>query len=358
MIAKLGQPTANCWRGWLFDDGTSEMISIKNNGFQPILIIFSAYAIAMPLTAIVAILVDAPFTLWFKDTPFILLATLIFIVVLGIAWDGLLISVGLISQTWQRWSPSPENPSVTVESMRRIRFFSCGLSPLIMIVTTAFVILGTSNITLLSLKLLSTTTHWRDAFFWNIEGPIIERLTQLPIHVAAWDKLYHSAWGIELFAAFVLILVGRGPRIILHFCLSLILLFYVGRFIGLVNPVMGPAFFRPELFAYLNGSATNTAMQLVSGVMSQSPEQAMERGGVLLGGVSAMPSLHVAMVAVTSYWLAVAKHWTMYITVPWILLVWISTVVLGWHYILDGAGGIALGAACIWSVHRVLRTWV
>lgn len=333
------------------------MIPVKHRGLQAILVIFSTYAVAMLFTSMVAILVDAPFTLWFKDTPFILLATLIFIVVFGIVWDGLLISVGLIFQTWRRWKPSSESALISVESVRRIRFFSCGLSPLIMIVATAFVILGTSNITLLSLKLLGTATHWRDAFFWGIEGPIIERLTQLPAHVAAWDKLYHSAWGIELFAAFVLVLVGRGPRIILHFCLSLILLFYVGRFIGLVNPVMGPAFFRPELFGYLDGSATGTAMQLVSGVMSQTPEQAMERGGVLLGGVSAMPSLHVAMVAVTSYWLAAAKPWTMYITVPWILLVWTSTVVLGWHYILDGAGGIALGAACIWSAHRVLRAW-
>lgn len=333
------------------------MIPLKHRGLQAILIIFSTYAIAMLFTSIVAILVDAPFTLWFKDTPFILLATLIFIVVFGIVWDGLLISVGLASQTWRRWKPSPESVPVSVESVRRMRFFSCGLSPMLMIAATAFVILGTSNITLLSLKLLGTATHWRDAFFWEIEGPIIARLTQLPIHVTAWDKLYHSAWGIELFAAFVLVLIGRGPRIILPFCLSLILLFYVGRFIGLVNPVMGPAFFRPELFGYLNGSATNTAMQLVSGVMSQTPEQAMERGGVLLGGVSAMPSLHVAMVAVTSYWLAAVKRWTMYITVPWVLLVWTSTVVLGWHYILDGAGGIALGAGCIWSAHRVLRAW-
>jgi membrane-associated phospholipid phosphatase len=68
-----------------------------------------------------------------------------------------------------------------------------------------------------------------------------------------------------------------------------------------------------------------------------------------------MPSLHVAMVALTAYWLATAKRWTMFITVPWVLLVWTSTVILGWHYILDGVGGIILGAACAWATHQILR---
>lgn len=68
-----------------------------------------------------------------------------------------------------------------------------------------------------------------------------------------------------------------------------------------------------------------------------------------------MPSLHVAMVTLTSYWLAAAKRWTVFVTVPWVLMVWMSTVVLGWHYILDGAAGVALGAACAWATHWGLQ---
>lgn len=322
--------------------------------FRPIVIIACAYVIAMLLTCLVAIWADSPYSLWFKDTPIILLAALVYIVVLGIVWDGSLILIGLIAEKWHGQKTNEKPTSITVEATRKLRFFTCGPTPLILILLTAFVVLGTSNITLISLKLLGSITHWRDPYLWEVEGAAIMWLTQLPINVAAWDSLYHSAWGIEMFAAFVLILVGRGARIVLYFCMSLILLFYLGRFLGLVNPVMGPAFFHPEYFGYLDGSVTDKAMQMVSSVMSQSPESAIDRGGILLGGVSAMPSLHVAMVAVTSYWLAVAKRWTMVVTVPWTLLVWASTVVLGWHYMLDGAGGILLGAACIWATRMLL----
>jgi membrane-associated phospholipid phosphatase len=333
----------------------NDMVQEQGRGLRSILIILTVYAATTLLTAGAAVMAESPFALWFRDTPVILLAVLLYIVILAVVWDGMLISVGLISETWQRWKPSGQGATITVESTRGARFFTCGVSPLIMIVATSFAILGTSNITLISLKLLGTITEWRDPFFWKIEGPIFEWLSRSSIHAGPWDKLYHGAWFIELFAAFVLVLLGRSPRIILHFCLSLILLFYVGRFLGLVNPVMGPAFFRPELFGYLSGSITEIAMHRVAEIQILSPERAIEAGGVLLGGVSAMPSLHVAMVALTAYWLATAKRWTLFITVPWVLLVWTSTVILGWHYILDGVGGIILGAACAWATHQILR---
>jgi membrane-associated phospholipid phosphatase len=58
-----------------------------------------------------------------------------------------------------------------------------------------------------------------------------------------------------------------------------------------------------------------------------------------------MPSLHIAMVALTAIWLAAAHRWTLFFTVPWVLLVWMSTVLLGWHYIVDGAAGLLLAVA-------------
>src|SRR5690606_21779215 len=236
-------------------------------------------------------------------------------------------------------------------------FFSCGPAPIAMLLATAVAILGTSNITLLNLELLSHSTQWRDPLFWRLEGGVLERIAALPIDTAAWDRLYHSAWGIELVAAFALVVVGRGSRIVLHYCVTMIVLFYVGRLLGVLNPVMGPAFYRPEVFAYLDGSVTGEAMRMVAQVMASPPERALHSGGILLGGVSAMPSLHVAMVAVTAYWLARAARWTAWVTAPWGVLAWPSTVVRGRQYVVGGAGGIVLGAACVWIAVRLLRAW-
>ncbi len=299
--------------------------------------------------------VEAPYVFLLKDTGWILLSVLLYLGLLGIVWDGVLILTGLIFETFRRWGGYGEGILITVNSTRKIRFFTRGLSPLILILVTSFVILGTGNITLISLKLIGSTTEWRDPFFWAIEGPIIERIASFPINTSAWDKLYHSAWGIELFAVFVLVVIGKNSKVVLSYCVSMILLFYSGRFLGVLNPVMGPGFFKPELFTYLNGSVTDIAMQKVAEVMASGPELSKDRSGMLLGGVSAMPSLHLGMVTLTSFWLAIEKRSTLFATVPWVLLVWMSTVVLGWHYILDGAGGIVLGVVCVWITQRALQ---
>jgi membrane-associated phospholipid phosphatase len=318
-----------------------------------LLLILGLHLVANAATASLAVLLDAPFVPWFEDTPVLLFALLAALILLGIAWDGSLVAVSLATERLWRGRSGP--PPLSVERVRSVRFFSCGVLPVLLLLATGFSVLGTSNITLMSLKLLESTTQWRDAALWAIEAPLLTRLADLGVNVAAWDGLYHSAWGIQTLAAFALVVIGRGSRIILGYCLSFILLFYGGRLLGMLNPVMGPAFFQPEAFAYLQGSVTAEAMRLVNEVFAQSAADASQRGGILLGGVSAMPSLHVAMVAATAYWLAVAARWTLAITIPWVLAVWTSTVVLGWHYALDGAGGVLLAAVSIAFARTLLR---
>jgi len=331
------------------------MAFTKNVDLQSILLIFLIYCITTLSTLIGATLANSPFIFWFQDIPYLLLGILLFILFLGLFWDGFLISIGLISEIWHRWKPYRKVPFVTIGSLREIRFFTCGFPSLIIVLATSFIVLGTSNITLLSLKLLDGVTKWRDPFFWRLEGPILSWITSFSINATPWDYLYHSGWFIELFALFLLIVMSRGSIIIVQFCISFILLFYIGRFIGLLNPVMGPAFFSPDLFGYLDGTITKIAMDNVTSIIANGADQAVSKGGILLGGISAMPSLHVAMVALTSYWLAVTQRWTLILTVPWVSLVWASTVLLGWHYILDGLGGIILSTVCIWLNKQLFR---
>lgn len=323
---------------------------------KSLLIVGAVYAALTCVTALLASFVGSPFVLWFDDSSLLIGGLLLSLLLAGLVWDGGLIMLGLaVESGWRLRMLGRSPPPLTVETVRRIRFFNCGPGPIALLVVTGLAILGTSNITLMSLKLLTESTRWRDPLFWEIEGSLLERIAALPIDTAAWDRLYHSPWLIELCAAFALVVIGRGGRVVLHYCVTMILLFYVGRLLGMLNPVMGPAFYQPEIFAYLNGSLTGEIMQLVARIMATPPEDAARAGGLLLGGVSAMPSLHVAMVAATAYWLGIAGRWTLFVTVPWVLLVWASTVVLGWHYILDGAGGIALAALCIGLARQLLQ---
>jgi hypothetical protein len=80
---------------------------------------------------------------------------------------------------------------------------------------------------------------------------------------------------------------------------------------------------------------------------------AQDRPG-LIAGISAMPSLHVAI----SFWMilaarSIAPRLT-WLAVAYFLFVWIASVHLGWHYLLDGAAG-ALGVLGIWVVAQPLE---
>lgn len=300
------------------------------------------------LTLLAARLADARFIPWFDDANGILLAELIYIICLALVWDGALISAGAA----RRILPPDPAPSGALNSWRRLGFFSLGALPPALILLTSAIVIGTSNLTLINLELLQGHPAWRDPLLWSIEAPVFEWLSGVTFNTARWDRIYHGAWPLEMFAIFVMALLMRDARQLMAFCFSFILLFYLGRFLGLINPVMGPAFFHPEYFAHLAGSASGSAMHLVAQVMADPP--AAHRSAILLGGVSAMPSLHVGMVALTAWWLYEARRWTALLTLPWVIVVWAATILLGWHYILDGVGGIVLACLCTAFTKRLL----
>ena len=68
-----------------------------------------------------------------------------------------------------------------------------------------------------------------------------------------------------------------------------------------------------------------------------------------------MPSLHVGISFLAAWFLARHVKWALWPSFLSVLLVWISTVVLGWHYVLDGAGGIILVFICV-QLTRMLLT--
>jgi hypothetical protein len=65
------------------------------------------------------------------------------------------------------------------------------------------------------------------------------------------------------------------------------------------------------------------------------------------GGISAMPSMHIAM----AFWLALTVR-ASFPKVQWagwayFALIWVGSVHLGWHYAIDGLAG-TIGAALVW----------
>jgi len=186
-----------------------------------------------------------------------------------------------------------------------------------------------------------------DAILWSIESPLFVLLLGSPLDLPGfWDTIYQSMW-LGVLAALVSTSIGdRMPRFVVSMT-AIVVAFHLTRYAGIAFPNAGPVFYRPDLFDVGGTASALQAEVLASYMRGEIPQLG------LLPGTQGMPSLHVGLAWLAMWTLAREWRWTLWLTIPWFLLNWASTIFLGWHYALDGVGGIAVMAASMTSMARL-----
>jgi len=78
--------------------------------------------------------------------------------------------------------------------------------------------------------------------------------------------------------------------------------------------------------------------------------EAFQQPGISIGdGISAFPSLHVALASLAATVAWRANRWLGGLVASYTLLLFLGSIMLGWHYALDGEAAI-LGTAAIWMI--------
>lgn len=183
-----------------------------------------------------------------------------------------------------------------------------------------------------------------------------------PRAIVALDQLYETWW----FVLFGLLMwqiwqrdLARAKRFMLAFALIWIVL---GIFLATIFSSAGPCYARlltgthryDQLFARLELA---NALSPLTVIPAQKYLWIAHMRGIVLqgGGISAFPSLHVAGATLCA--LALYDRNRVLGALAWVymLLIWIASIMLGWHYSLDGYVAL-FGATACWTAAGWLTT--
>jgi hypothetical protein len=198
---------------------------------------------------------------------------------------------------------------------------------------------------------------------------LLEPLLSFPMIVRAIDFVY-TTWFYALFLS--CLWMAWTPRRHLRLCYlisTLLVWILIGSVLATILSSAGPCFYSHVASASDNPFAP---LMLRLSEISESGkgnylDAIFNQAGLWEGkitatwgafaGISAMPSIHLAMATLFVFLAFEVRKWLGWVFVGYAAIILIGSVILGWHYAVDGYTGIIL-ASLIWHgvKHIVYRT--
>jgi hypothetical protein len=193
------------------------------------------------------------------------------------------------------------------------------------------------------------------AYPWELLGALVENRWAL----VALDRVYW-AWGAVSIAVLILGSFAPARKQRVQFMLS----YYMAWIIGGTLLAIAFASGGPVYFAHFVPDAFNpyeplvTTVQGTEGLASVWMQNALlvgftEGGHVRASGISAMPSMHVAMSTLCAL-LAYRIHRGLgMVTAAYAACIAVGSVVLAWHYAIDAYASVGLALLLWWTAGRI-----
>ena len=203
--------------------------------------------------------------------------------------------------------------------------------------------------------------QWDMAIFGTDPWRLLQPILGYPIVTAGLAVLYHAWFGLIYPGALIFLYASQADGIRRRYFLTFMLTWFVGGFllaIGMAS--VGPCFLEPitgdprfsEQMAYLK-AANEQVPIMVLPVQELLLKTFLADGPGAGAGITAMPSMHVAMAFL--FWLAIrrvsrnAGYWFFALFV----IIWIASVHLAYHYAVDGLISVIL-VAILWRASAIV----
>lgn len=202
------------------------------------------------------------------------------------------------------------------------------------------------SVTLSKSMIPAVVPFWADGMFAAMDRALRLNPQALAGHMAPWLAtlgLFYGIWHAAHLGGILWVLHWRKHDKASHI-LSFMLTWTIGMTLAYLFSSMGPIF-----TGIYDPSVAPPSVQKAAGFLL-----ANYRGeeGMIGGGISAFPSMHVAIAA----WLAIVLHargWTK-LGIAYLAAIFACSILLGWHYAADGVAGILIALLA----DRIARQWL
>ena len=179
-----------------------------------------------------------------------------------------------------------------------------------------------------------------------------------------FDLSYAYIFLASMFVAFGFFLSDATRRVRVGFMSGIAVMWMIGAWLYMLVPSLGPAYHFPDVwFAYSDGLQKTIFLQAT--LMKNYQNFLRARAGADVGvnilyGIAAFPSLHVAFQMFVFLWFRRLWQTGQVLFAIFVLMIFLGSVITGWHYLVDSYAGLLLAVASYWPFARVirLREWV
>ncbi len=197
-----------------------------------------------------------------------------------------------------------------------------------------------------------------DQFFWNLDRALFFNLSpnvffvQLfshPLALRAVDWTYANVFAASLVIGGAFFLSHPDPHVRVGFFNANSTMWIAGAWLYVAFPCFDPCYRFPEIWLPLTQYLPQTQFlqRLLMTNYQNFTHMAQRPAPIsLFFGLSAFPSLHTAYVFLVFLWMRGLSRWARLLFGAFTVIIFIGSLVTGWHYLSDALAGLLLAALC------------